>query len=107
MRGVFVGGLCLWGMGIAKADPIAVVTVAAKPQLDGILVEWGAPERIAIVAGGDRVGIRGVFTSDADYEADVYLMWDADYVYVAVVVVDDEGVAVFRSRAAEMGVMRW
>lgn len=89
MRGVFAVGLCLWAMGIAKADPVAVVTVAAKPQLDGILVEWGAPERIAIVAGGDRVGVRGAFTSEKDHEADVYLMWDADYIYVAVAVVDD------------------
>ena len=54
-----------------------------------MLVEWGAPVRIAIVAGGDRVGLRGAFAGDADHEADVYLMWDATYIYVAVAVVDD------------------
>jgi hypothetical protein len=76
-------------VGAVGGEPIAVATVASKPQLDGVLVEWGAPERIAVVAGGDRVGVRGAFTSDEDHEADVYLMWDADYIYVAVAVVDD------------------
>ena len=54
-----------------------------------MLVDWGAPARIAIVAGGDRVGLRGAFAGDTDHEADVYLMWDATYIYVAVAVVDD------------------
>ena len=90
MRGALVVCLYLLGVGPAtSAEPIAVTAVAAKPQLDGILLEWGAPERIAIVAGGDRVGVRGAFTSEEDHEADVYLMWDADYIYVAVAVVDD------------------
>ena len=53
------------------------------------LVEWGAPERIGLVPGGERVGVRGAFTGPADHEADLYLMWDADYVYVAAAVVDD------------------
>ena len=89
MRGVLVVSLCLFAVGAVGGEPIAVATVASKPQLDGVLVEWGAPERIAVVAGGDRVGVRGAFTSDEDHEANVYLMWDADYVYVAVAVVDD------------------
>ena len=89
MRGVLVVSLCLFAVGAVGGEPIAVATVASKPQLDGVLVEWGAPERIAVVAGGDRVGVRGAFTSDEDHEADVYLMWDADYIYVAVAVVDD------------------
>ena len=89
MCGVLVVSLCLFAVGAVGGEPIAVATVASKPQLDGVLVEWGAPERIAVVAGGDRVGVRGAFTSDEDHEADVYLMWDADYIYVAVAVVDD------------------
>ena len=71
------------------AEPVAVVPAGHKPTLDGILVEWGAPERIGLVPGGERVGVRGAFTGSADHEADLYLMWDADYVYVAAAVVDD------------------
>ena len=71
------------------AEPVAVAPAAPKPTLDGVLVEWGAPERIGLVPGGKRVGVRGAFTGSADHEADLYLMWDADYVYVAAAVVDD------------------
>ena len=74
---------------VVGAEPVAVVPTASKPTLDGILVEWGAPERIGLVPGGERVGVRGAFTGPADHEADLYLMWDADYVYVAAAVVDD------------------
>ena len=71
------------------AEPVTVAPAASKPTLDGILVEWGAPERIGLVPGGERVGVRGAFTGAADHEADLYLMWDADCVYVAAAVVDD------------------
>lgn len=71
------------------AEPVAVVPAGDKPTLDGILVEWGASERIGLVPGGKRVGVRGAFAGLADHEADLYLMWDADYVYVAAAVVDD------------------
>ena len=71
------------------AEPVAVIPAAPKPTLDGILIEWGAPERIGLVPGGERVGVRGAFTGAADHEADLYLMWDADCVYVAAAVVDD------------------
>ena len=74
---------------VVGAEPVAVVPVTSKPTLDGILVEWGAPERIGLVPGGERVGVRGAFTGSSDHEADLYLMWDADYVYVAAAVVDD------------------
>ena len=74
---------------VVGAEPVAVVPTAAKPTLDGILIEWGAPERIGLVPGGERVGVRGAFSGPADHEADLYLMWDADYVYVAAAVVDD------------------
>ena len=76
-------------VGADGAEPVAVVPATPKPTLDGILVEWGAPERIGLVPGGERVGVRGAFTGPADHEADLYLMWDADYVYVAAAVVDD------------------
>ena len=89
MRGAFAVCLYWAAMGVAYGEPIAVTTVADKPQLDGILLEWGAPEPIAIIAGGDGVGVRGAFTSAEDHEAHVYLMWDADYIYLAVDVVDD------------------
>ena len=79
----------LMAVGTVDAEPVAVVPTASKPTLDGILVEWGAPERIGLVPGGERVGIRGAFTGSKDHEADLYLMWDADYVYVAAAVVDD------------------
>ena len=88
-NGVCAAVIHLWALGLASAEPIPVVTAPAKPQLDGKLVEWGAPQRIAIVAGADRVGLRGAFAGDADHEADVYLMWDAVYIYVAAAVVDD------------------
>ncbi len=76
-------------VGAGGTEPVAVVPTSHKPTLDGILVEWGAPERIGLVPGGERVGVRGAFSGSADHEADLYLMWDADYVYVAAAVVDD------------------
>ena len=76
-------------VGAVGAEPVAVVPASYKPMLDGILIEWGAPERIGLVPGGERVGVRGAFTGSSDHEADLYLMWDADYVYVAAAVVDD------------------
>ena len=76
-------------VGGGGTEPVAVVPTSHKPTLDGILVEWGAPERIGLVPGGERVGVRGAFSGLEDHEADLYLMWDADYVYVAAAVVDD------------------
>ena len=76
-------------VGAGGTEPVAVVPTSHKPTLDGILVEWGAPERIGLVPGGERVGVRGAFSGSEDHEADLYLMWDADYVYVAAAVVDD------------------
>ena len=79
----------LMAAGAGGAEPVAAVPAGHKPTLDGILVEWGAPERIGLVPGGERVGVRGAFAGSADHEADLYLMWDADYLYVAAAVVDD------------------
>ena len=88
-RAAWAAWASLLAVGVVGAEPVAVVPTAAKPTLDGILIEWGAPERIGLVPGGERVGVRGAFTGSADHEADLYLMWDADYVYVAAAVVDD------------------
>ena len=88
-RAAWAAWASLMAVGVVGAEPVAVVPVTPKPTLDGILVEWGAPERISLVPGGERVGVRGAFTGSADHEADLYLMWDADYVYVAAAVVDD------------------
>ena len=89
MRGVFVFGLGLFALSSVFGEPVAVLSVAERPEIDGILTEWGAPERISIVPGGDRVGVRGAFNGETDHEADIYLMWDADHIYIAVVVIDD------------------
>ena len=88
-RAAWAAWTSLMAVGVGGAEPVAVVPVTPKPTLDGILVEWGAPERIGLVPGGERVGVRGAFTGSTDHEADLYLMWDADYVYVAAAVVDD------------------
>ena len=88
-RAVWVAWASLMAVGVVGAEPVAVVPATPKPTLDGILVEWGAPERIGLVPGGERVGVRGAFTGPEDHEADLYLMWDADYVYIAAAVVDD------------------
>lgn len=88
-RAVWAAWASLMAVGAGGAEPVAVVPATSKPILDGILVEWGAPERIGLVPGSERVGVRGAFTGSSDHEADLYLMWDADYVYVAAAVVDD------------------
>ena len=88
-RTAWAAWVSLMAVGAGGAEPVAVVPTASKPTLDGVLVEWGAPERIGLVPGGERVGVRGAFTGSEDHEADLYLMWDADYVYVAAAVVDD------------------
>ena len=88
-RAAWAAWASLLAVGAGGAEPVAVMPTAAKPTLDGILVEWGAPERIGLVPGSERVGVRGAFTGPLDHEADLYLMWDADYVYVAAAVVDD------------------
>ena len=88
-RAAWAAWASLMAVEVVGAEPVAVVPVDPKPTLDGILVEWGAPEHIGLVPGGERVGVRGAFTGSADHEVDLYLMWDADYVYVAAAVVDD------------------
>ena len=80
--------LCLLWLPVT-AGAVDVVAVDRPPRIDGVLVEWGAPEWIPIVPSGKKVGVRGVFTGEDDHEVDAYLMWDADFIYAAVVVVDD------------------
>ena len=88
-RAAWAAWASLLAVGADGAEPVAVMPVTSKPTLDGVLVEWGAPERIGLVPGSERVGVRGAFTGPSDHEADLYLMWDADYVYLAAAVVDD------------------
>ena len=88
-RAAWAAWASLMAVEAVGAEPVSVVPVDPKPTLDGILVEWGAPEHIGLVPGGERVGVRGAFAGSSDHEADLYLMWDADYVYVAAAVVDD------------------
>lgn len=84
----------VWAVGIllllrGMAWGVEALAVNQPPRIDGILVEWGAPERVPIVPGGQGVGYRGAFDGPQDHEADLYLMWDADFLYAAVAVVDD------------------
>ncbi len=88
-RAAWAAWASLMGVGVTGAEPVAVIPTTSKPTLDGILVEWGASERISLIPGGERVGVRGAFGGSADHEADLYLLWDADYVYIAAAVVDD------------------
>ncbi len=66
-----------------------VVAIARSVQIDGVLEEWGAPRRIPLAPAGKQVGLRGAFEGPEDHEVDLYLMWDADLLYVGVVVEDD------------------
>ena len=66
-----------------------VAAVARSLQIDGVLVEWGLPRGVAIDPAGEGVGLRGAFDGPEDHEVDFYLMWDVDFLYVAVAVVDD------------------
>ncbi|MFT5089394.1 MAG: hypothetical protein ACI906_000669 [Candidatus Latescibacterota bacterium] len=59
------------------------------PIIDGALGEWGWAPGIDISPAGDGVGLRGAFEGDSDHWADVYLMWDADSLYIAVSVIDN------------------
>ena len=70
-----------WGAGALAVD--------RPPRIDGILVEWGAAEWVPIAPGGEDVGYRGGFDGPQDHEVDLYLMWDANFLYAAVAVVDD------------------
>ena len=86
-----------WGWGLAllllalvdRSWAAQVVAVEKAPEIDGVLVEWGAPEALALRPGGDKVGVRGAFDGLEDHEVDVYLMWDAEHIFVAAVVEDD------------------
>jgi hypothetical protein len=85
----WLGAACLWLAPALPARAVEAIAVHQRPQIDGILVEWGAPERIAIAPGGPQVGVRGAFSGGEDHEADLYLMWDAQFLYAALAVVDD------------------
>ena len=81
---------CLYLLLVASSPIAAEVDIAPKPpRIDGGLREWGAAEHLSVVAGGERVILRGSFEGESDHEADIYLMWDAESLYVAALVRDD------------------
>jgi hypothetical protein len=81
--------ICIGFLVPVVAQEAEVAAVARSLQIDGVLVEWGLPQGVAIDPGGDGVGLRGAFDGPEDHEVDLYLMWDVDFLYVAVAVVDD------------------
>ena len=78
--------LLAFSVGAEEGDVIATDRTLS---FDGILEEWGAPQNIPIRPGGKLVGVRGAFEGAADHEVDLYLMWGAEFLYVAVMVADD------------------
>ncbi len=66
-----------------------ILVVPQKPSIDGSLGEWGFAPAIDVSPAAEGVGLRGAFNGDADHWASVYLMWDADSLYIAVSVIDD------------------
>ena len=73
----------------AVADPPQITAVDRAVVIDGVLEEWGVPKPLHIRAGDGPVGVRGGFNGASDHFAEVYLMWSAESLYVAVVVQDD------------------
>ena len=66
------------------------IQVADRPiEIDGYLNEWGGVLPIAIKPGGEDIGLRGAFAGPDDHEADVYALWDAQFLYLAIAVIDD------------------
>ena len=86
-----VAAWALWlaALLVDRGGAAEVMACATAPLIDGVLSEWGAPARIPVVPGGEKVGVRGAFEGPDDHEVDLYLMWDAHALYVAVVVEDD------------------
>ena len=91
MRSAGWGLVLVWLLLAGPAESrVPGVRATARPiRIDGILEEWGPPERIPIVPGVENVGLRGSFEGLEDHEVDLYLMWDARFLYAAVVVEDN------------------
>jgi hypothetical protein len=66
-----------------------VVRTRSPITLDGRLDEWGAAQRLAM---GRQALSYGGWLDRRDLDANVYLMWDQDYLYVAYRVADDDPV---------------
>ncbi|MFH1568948.1 MAG: hypothetical protein ABIL09_13200, partial [Gemmatimonadota bacterium] len=76
----------------ALSLPVAATEVPVAPDavaVDGDLREWGGATRIGLAPGAAEVGLRGAFSGPGDHQADLYVMWDARYLYVAAAVTDD------------------
>jgi len=65
------------------------IALEQPPSIDGVLTEWGGARHLAIEPAADGVGLRGAFNGEADHQADIYIEWDAQYIYIAAVVEDD------------------
>ncbi len=76
-------------LSVYGAWPVDVIVTPVKPQVDGVLNEWGAARAIDISPAGQGVGLRGAFNGIGDHWASVLLMWDADSLYIAASVIDD------------------
>ena len=81
------------GATAVTAAPSVVATDRAV-VVDGMLDEWAVPEPLHIRPGDGPVGVRGGFNGASDHYVDIYLMWSAAHLYVAVAVEDDRQDAV-------------
>lgn len=80
---------CFSNLNAASTKAAEVRIVSGLLHIDGGLREWGGAEHLPIISGGAHVTVRGGFAAEGDHEADVYLMWDAEFLYVAALVTDD------------------
>lgn len=77
---------------VLLCGPAAAFDVPARatpPVIDGALNEWGPAVWISIDPAAPGVGQRGDYQGPPGHAADAYMMWDADHLYVAVVIEDD------------------
>ena len=80
---------CFSNLNAAIIKAAEVRIVSGLLHIDGGLREWGGAEYLPVISGGAHVTVRGEFSAEDDHEADVYLMWDAEFLYVAALVTDD------------------
>ena len=81
------------GATAVTAEP-PVLATDRTVVVDGMLDEWAAPDPLHIRPGDGPVGVRGGFNGARDHYVDIYLMWSAAHLYIAVSVEDDRQDAV-------------